>query len=115
MPGVTGTPEDRDVFSSRARDPEARAGSAVPAGRLDARHARAAHLHGRLWRTGRRAFPIPADLKQAVLTLAIDWYYLQTRQAEPVISRSAGAETVTYVNEALPRRFPMLINAYRRW
>ena len=59
---------------------------------------------------------MPGDLKQAVLTLAVDWYYRRTRQSDPVISRSAGAETITYVNEALPRALsPTLNQRYRRW
>jgi uncharacterized phiE125 gp8 family phage protein len=115
QPGSSGSPEDAEVFLLEARDPK--------------------HGRDRLYRPGgwpigaliQRTYtagyggsdppasPIPADLKQAVLALAVDWYYARTRQADPVISRTAGAETVTYVNEALPRRFPTLLNAYRRW
>ena len=108
MPGDLGHPEDSDVYVLAARDPK--------------------HGPDRLYRLAgwpvgalvRRTYtagysPIPGDLTQAVLTLAGDWYYRRSRQADPVISRSAGAETVTYVNEALPRTFPTLLNSYRRW
>jgi uncharacterized phiE125 gp8 family phage protein len=115
QPGSPGSPEDREVFLLEARDPKHgrdrlfRPGG-WPIGALVQRTYTAGYGG-----TDPPASPIPADLKQAVLALAVDWYYARTRQAEPVISRTAGAETVTYVNEALPRRFPTLLNAYRRW
>jgi uncharacterized phiE125 gp8 family phage protein len=115
MPGAPGTPQDADVFVLAGRDPKHGRDRIIrPAGWWDGMFVRRTYTAG-YGGTGPDAVPIPGDLEQAVLTLATDWYYLQTRQAEPVISRSAGAETVTYVNEALPRRFPLLINAYRRW
>jgi uncharacterized phiE125 gp8 family phage protein len=115
QPGSPGSPEDRDVFVLEGRDPK--------------------HGRDRLWRRAgwpdgalvRRTytagygavdppgFPIPGDLKEAVLSLAVEWYYLRTRQAEPVIARSSGGETVTYVNDSLPRRFTALLASYRRW
>ena len=58
---------------------------------------------------------VPGDLQQAALTLAVAWYYQRDRQSEPIISRSAGAETVTYSNEALPRAYVVEIGGYRRW
>ena len=115
QPGSPGAPDERDVFLLEGRDPKHGRDRLVrPAGWWDGTLVRRTYTAG-YGGTGPDAVPIPGDLQQAVLTLVTDWYYLQTRQAEPVISRSAGAETVTYVNEALPRRFPLLINAYRRW
>jgi uncharacterized phiE125 gp8 family phage protein len=118
QPGSPGSPEDRDVFVLEARDPKHGRDRLFkpggwPIGALVQRTYTAGY--GGTEGPGMPALPIPADLKQAVLALAVDWYYARTRQAEPVISRTAGAETVTYVNEALPRRFPTLLNAYRRW
>jgi uncharacterized phiE125 gp8 family phage protein len=115
QPGIPGSPEDAEVFLLEARDPKHgrdrlyRPGG-WPVGALIQRTYTAGYGGA-----GPPTLPIPADLKQAVLALAVDWYYARTRQAEPVISRTAGAETITYVNEALPRRFPTLLNAYRRW
>ena len=115
QPGSPGSPEDHDVFILEARDPKhGRDRLYRPGGwRADTLVTRTYTAGYGV--TGPPTFPIPADLKQAVISLAVDWYYLRTRQADPVISRTAGAETVTYVNEALPRRFPTLLNAYRRW
>ena len=116
QPGDPGSPEDADVFVLEARDPKHgrdrlyRRGTGWPCGTLVRRTYTAGYGV-----VGPPAFPIPGDLKQAVIALAVDWYFARTRQADPIISRSAGAETVTYVNEALPRRFPTLLNAYRRW
>jgi uncharacterized phiE125 gp8 family phage protein len=110
MPGDAGSPEDRDVYVLEARDPKhGRDRLFRPAGWP------LGVFVTRSYTAGYAAAAIPGDLKQAVLTLAGDWYYRRTRQADPVISRSAGAETITYVNEALPRTFPTLMNAYRRW
>jgi uncharacterized phiE125 gp8 family phage protein len=112
QPGSPGSPEDRDVFLLEGRDPKH--------GR-DRLHRRGGWLEGALVRRtytagyGSDGFPIPGDLKEAVLSLAVEWYYLRTRQAEPVIARSSGGETVTYVNDSLPRRFTALLASYRRW
>jgi uncharacterized phiE125 gp8 family phage protein len=115
QPGSPGSPEDRDVFILEGRDPKhSRDRIYRPGGWVAGTFIRRTYTAG-YGAAGPPAMPIPADLKQAVLALAVDWYYARTRQADPVISRTAGAETVTYVNEALPRRFPTLLNAYRRW
>jgi uncharacterized phiE125 gp8 family phage protein len=112
MPGDLGIPTDFDAFvldgpdPKHARDRIYRPGGWTPGGMVKLTYTAGYGVPG---------FPIPGDLKQAVKSLAGDWYYYRTRQAEPVISRSAGAETVTYVNEALPRRFAALLNSYRRW
>jgi uncharacterized phiE125 gp8 family phage protein len=114
MPGDPGSPDSVDVYV------------------LDGRGGDPKHGRDRLYRTrgwtwdslvkrtytagyGVPGFPVPGDLKEAILTLAEDWYYKRDRQADPVISRSSTGETVTYVNDALPRRFASLIGAYRRW
>jgi uncharacterized phiE125 gp8 family phage protein len=109
MPGDTGSPDTKDVFVLEGRDRLFRCGG-WPCGALVSRVYTAGYSDA-----PPATFPIPGDLKQAVLTLAGDWYYRRSRQADPVISRSAGAETITYVNEALPRAFPTLLNSYRRW
>jgi hypothetical protein len=115
MPGDAGSPEDKDVFVLEARDPKHgrdrifRRGG-WPIGALVKRT-----YTGGYGVVGPPAFPIPGDLKECVRSLAVDWYYTRTRQAEPVVSRSTAGETITYVNEALPRRFRALANAYRRW
>jgi uncharacterized phiE125 gp8 family phage protein len=112
QPGAPGSPEDRDVFLLEARDPKHgrdRLGRCAgwPPGALVRRTYTAGYGEG--------GFPIPGDLKEAVLSLAVEWYYLRTRQAEPVIARSSGGETITYVHDALPRRFTALLASYRRW
>jgi uncharacterized phiE125 gp8 family phage protein len=115
QPGSPGSPEDRDVFILEGRDPKhGRDRIYRPGGWVAGTLVRRTYTAG-YGVAGPPAFPIPGDLTQAVLTLAVDWYYGRSRQADPVISRSAGAETVTYVNEHLPRKFPTLLNAYRRW
>lgn len=112
LPGDAGSPEDQDVFVLEARDPKHgrdrlfRRGG-WPVGALVKRTYTAGY--------GVQGFPVPEDLKECVRALAVDWYYLRTRQAEPVVSRSTAGETITYVNEALPRRFRTLIASYRRW
>jgi uncharacterized phiE125 gp8 family phage protein len=115
MPGDAGSPEDQDVFVLEARDPKHGRDrifrrSGWPPGAFVKRTYTAGYGV-----VGPPAFPIPGDLKEAILALAVDWYYLRTRQAEPVISRSTAGETITYVSTALPRRFGALIAAYRRW
>jgi uncharacterized phiE125 gp8 family phage protein len=109
MPGDTGSPDTKDVFVLEGRDRLYRCGG-WPLGVLVSRIYTAGYSDA-----PPAPFPIPGDLKQAVLTLAGDWYYRKSRAADPVISRSAGAETITYVNEALPRTFPTLLNSHRRW
>ena len=115
MPGDGGSPWDADCFVPGARDPKhgqdriSRPGG-WPLGALVQRTYTAGYSDA-----PPATFPIPGDLKQAVQKLLGEWYYSRTRQSEPVISRTAGAETITYVNEALPRTFPTLMNAYRRW
>lgn len=112
LPGNPGSPDTFDVYVLEARDPKhGRDRIFRPAGWPVGALVRRTYTAG----YGADPFGIPGDLKQAVLTLAGDWYYRKTRQADPVISRSAGAETITYVNEALPRTFPTLVNQYRRW
>jgi hypothetical protein len=112
QPSSFGSPLDADVYVLEGRDPKhgrdrlGRTTGWTP-GTLVCRTYTAGY--------GPVGFPVPGDLKQGVLSLAVDAYYRRSRQAEPVISRSAGAETVTYVNEALPRTFRPLLNAYRRW
>lgn len=108
MPGDPGSPDAKDVYVLGARDPKHGPDrlfrpAGWPSGALVTRSYTAGYVD------------VPGDLKQAVTTLAVDWYYRRSRQADPVISRSAGAETITYVNEALPRTFPTQLGAYRRW
>jgi uncharacterized phiE125 gp8 family phage protein len=115
MPGDAGSPEDQDVFVLEARDPKHGRDrlfrrSGWPIGALVKRTYTAGYGVA-----GPPAFPIPGDLKEAVISLAVEWYHLRTRQTEPVVSRSTAGETITYVNEALPRRFRALLLAYRRW
>ena len=115
QPGSPGSPLDRDVYILEARDPKhgcdriSRPGG-WPLGALVQRTYTAGYSDA-----PPATFPIPGDLKQAVQKLAGEWYYSRSRQSEPVISRSSGAETITYVNDALPRTFPTLVNSYRRW
>jgi uncharacterized phiE125 gp8 family phage protein len=115
LPGDAGSPEDKDVYVLEARDPKH--------GR-DRLYRRSGWTPGSLVKrtytagygvAGPPAFPIPGDLKEAMRTLAVDWYYHRTRQSEPVVSRATSGETVTYVNEAFPRRFRPLMTAYKRW
>lgn len=112
MPGDAGSPEDKDVFVLEARDPKhGRDRLFRPAGWGAGTLVKRTYTAG----YGVAGFPIPGDLKEAARSLAVDWYYLKSRQAEPVVSRSTAGETITYVNQALPRRFGALIAAYRRW
>lgn len=112
MPGDAGSPEEKQVYVLEGHDPK--------------------HGRDRLYRTGGwsagalakltytagygvTGFPIPGDLKQAIIVLARDWYYLRDRQAQNVQSRAMQGEAVTYINDALPRQFRALIDSYRRW
>jgi uncharacterized phiE125 gp8 family phage protein len=110
LPGGPGSPDTYDVFVLEGRRDRLIRPAGWPLGALVSRTYTAGYSAA-----PPAAFPIPGDLKQALLTLSGDWYYRRSRQADPVISRSAGAETITYVNEALPRAFPTLLNGYRRW
>jgi uncharacterized phiE125 gp8 family phage protein len=115
MPGDAGSPEDKDVYVLDDHDPKH--------GR-DRLHKTSGWCGGELVKltytagygvVGPPAFPIPGDLKQAIVVLARDWYYLRDRQAQNVQSRAMQGEAVTYINDALPRQFRALINSYRRW
>jgi uncharacterized phiE125 gp8 family phage protein len=114
MPGDAGSPEDFDVYVLEARDPKHgrdrifRRGGWAP-GALVKRTYTAGYGV-----VGPPAFPVPGDLKQAILVLARDWYYLRDRQLQNVQSRSADGQAVTYVNDALPRQFRALLLSYQR-
>ena len=115
LPGTGGAPTDFDVFVLEARDPKrGRDRICRPAGWPMGALVKRTYTAG-YGVVGPPAFPIPGDLKAAILSLAQDWYYQRDRQAEPVISRSSTGETVTYVNDAIPRRFQAMIASYRRW
>jgi uncharacterized phiE125 gp8 family phage protein len=112
MPGDAGHPDEKQVYVLEGTDPKH--------GR-DRLHKTSGWCGGELVKLtytagyGPNGFPIPGDLKQAIVVLARDWYYLRDRQHQNVLSRSLQGEAVTYINDALPRQFRALVNSYRRW
>ena len=115
MPGDPGVPTDFDVYVLEGPDPKhARDRLYRPAGWPWGALVKRTYTAG-YGSYGPPTFPIPGDLKEALAVLAEDWYYKRDRQADPVVSRSATGETVTFVNDAIPRRYQALIAAYRRW
>ena len=108
QPGSPGYPDERDVYVLDSADPK---------------HGRDCVYRPAGWPWGalvKRTYTagygtIPGDLKEAALVLGEDWYYKRDRQSDPVVSRSSTGETVTFINDAIPRRYQALIAAYRRW
>jgi len=109
MPGDAGNPDDFDVVLLDTRERRhlfRRAGWGSGVAHITLHYTAGYGVDGTA---------IPADLREGALQTLRHFWYLTDRQQAAVASRSAGAETITYLNTALPAEVWPVLRAYRRW